>query len=121
MALLIAVPVAAAQQKQAPPAGRAQSDQEENAPASPASVEEDIQVGTFYLHKGDIDAAIPRFEDAIRQKPGLAQPRILLAEAYEKKGDKIGAVRCYREYLQVFPHAPDAKKIEKKIEKLSSR
>ena len=121
VALLAATPGWAAPQKQAPPAGRAQSDQQENSAANPASAEEDISVGTFYMHKGDIDAAIARFEDAIRQKPALAQPRILLAEAYEKKGDKIEAVKYYREYLQEFPHAPDAKKLEKKIEKLTSR
>jgi Tfp pilus assembly protein PilF len=123
--LVIVLPTAvtawAAQQKQPPPAGHAQSDQQENATPSPVSAEKDIQVGTFYMHKGDTDAAIPRFEDAIRQQPKLARPRILLAEAYEKKGDKIGAVKYYREYLQVFPHAPDATKVEKKIEKLTSR
>jgi uncharacterized protein YktA (UPF0223 family) len=44
----------------------------------------------------------------------------LLAEAYERKGDKIDALKCYKEYLQVFPKAPDAKKIQNKIEKLSA-
>lgn len=73
------------------------------------------------MHKGDTDAAIPRFQDAIRQKPKLGKPRILLAEAYEKKGDKLNAAKSYEEYLQVFPNAADKKKIEKKIEKLSSR
>ncbi len=80
-----------------------------------------MEVGTFYMHKGDIDAAIPRFEDAISVKPGLAKPRILLAEAYEKKGDKAAAVKYYKEYLKVFPGAPDAKKIKSKIEKLTAR
>jgi Tfp pilus assembly protein PilF len=78
-------------------------------------------VGAFYMHKGDTDAAIPRFQDAIRKQPRLGKPRILLAEAYEKKGDNVNAAKSYQEYLRVFPHAPDKKKIEKKIEKLSSR
>jgi len=71
------------------------------------------------MHKGDTDAAIPRFEDAVRLKPNYAKPRILLGEAYEKKGDKAGAIQCYKDYLRVFPNASDAKKIQKKIEKLS--
>jgi tetratricopeptide (TPR) repeat protein len=85
----------------------------------PLPAEQDVDVGTFYMHKGDIDAAIPRFEDAIRLRPNFAKPRLLLAEAYEKKGDKSTAVKYYKEYLKVFPGAPDTKKIQKKIEKLS--
>lgn len=79
----------------------------------------DMDVGSFYLHKGDIDAAIDRFLDAAKLRPNYALPRLLLGEAYEKKGDKASAVKYYKEYLQVFPTAPDAKKIQKKIEKLS--
>lgn len=79
----------------------------------------DVEIGEFYMHKGDLDAAISRFEEAIQLRPNYAQPRLLLAEVYEKKGEKDQAVKYYKEYLQVYPHAPDAKKIEKKIEKLS--
>ena len=79
----------------------------------------DVEVGEFYMHKGDLDAAISRFEEAIQLRPNYAQPRLLLAEIYEKKGEKDQAVKYYKEYLQVYPHAPDTKKIEKKIEKLS--
>lgn len=78
-----------------------------------------VEVGEFYMHKGDLDAAISRFEEAIQLRPNFAQPRLLLAEIYEKKGEKDQAVKYYKEYLQVYPHAHDAKKIEKKIEKLS--
>jgi tetratricopeptide (TPR) repeat protein len=87
----------------------------------PFHAQQDIDVGTFYMHKGDIDAAISRFEDAIRLRANFAKPRLLLAEAYEKKGDKSEATRYYKEYLKVLPDAPDAKKIQQKIEKLSSK
>lgn len=79
-----------------------------------------MEVGTFYMHKGDVDAAIARFQDAIRLQPKFAKARLLLAAAYEKKGDREAAVKCYQEYLQAFPNAPDAKKIQKKIQKLST-
>jgi Tfp pilus assembly protein PilF len=120
MVFIATLPGWAGQQKQQP-AGAARSDQQQNGASNPVSAEEDIEVGTFYMHKGDTDAAIPRFQDAIRQKPRLGKPRILLAEAYEKKGDKLNAAKSYEEYLQTFPNAPDKKKIEKKIEKLSGR
>lgn len=86
----------------------------------PFHAQQDVDVGKFYLNKGDVDAAIARFEDAIRLRDNFAQPRLLLAECYEKKHNTAKALRYYREYLKVFPDAPDRKKIEKKIDKLSS-
>jgi tetratricopeptide (TPR) repeat protein len=87
----------------------------------PFHAAQDMDVGKFYMDKGDWDAAITRFEDAIRLRSNFAKPREMMAEAYEKKGDKQEAVRYYKEYLQVLPNAPDAKKIQKKIEQLSAK
>ena len=95
--------------------------QDTDAPPTPASPEEDIEVAQYYIRKGDPDAAIPRLEEAIQLKPNLAKPRLMLAEVYEKKDDAPDAIKCYKEYLGVFPSAPDAKKVQKKIEKLESR
>jgi tetratricopeptide (TPR) repeat protein len=87
----------------------------------PFHAEQDVEVGTYYLHKGDADAAIGRFQDAIRLRANFAKPRLLLAQIYEKKGEKPTALKYYREYLQVFPNAPDAKKVRQKIDKLANR
>ncbi len=87
----------------------------------PFHAQQDIDVGMYYLHKGDVDAAISRFEDAARLRANFAKPRLLLAECYEKKGDASEAVRYYKEYLQVLPNAPDAKKVREKIDKLSKK
>ena len=87
----------------------------------PFHAQQDIDVGVFYLHKGDIDAAISRFEHAISLRANFAKPRLLLAECYEKKDDPSEAVRYYKEYLQVLPNAPDAKKVREKIDKLSKK
>ena len=87
----------------------------------PYPAHHDVEVGTYYMHKGDVDAAIERFKDAIERLPSFAKPRLLLGEAYEKKGDKSEAVKYYKEYLQVLPNAPDAKQVRKKIEKLSEQ
>lgn len=73
------------------------------------------------MHKGDVDAAIPRFEDAVRLRPNYGKPRLLLAECYEKKHEPATALKYYKEYLKVYPNAPDRKTIEKKIEKLSGK
>jgi tetratricopeptide (TPR) repeat protein len=93
-----------------------------NAPDQPAwdplRAEKDIEVGDHYMHKGDYDAAIDRFQDAIEAKPGYAIPFRYLGEAQEKKGLKKQAIKSYQRYLDLYPHAEDGAKIKKKLEKL---
>jgi tetratricopeptide (TPR) repeat protein len=84
----------------------------------PLRAEKDIEVGQYYMRKGDVDAAIDRFQDATIAKPGYAIPFRYLGEAQEKKGLKKPAIKSYRRYLDMVPHADDADKIKKKIEKL---
>ena len=84
----------------------------------PMRADKDIEVGKFYMKKGDIDAAIDRFLDATEAKPGYAIPYRYLGEAYEKQGKKKPAVKAYQRYLDLYPHAEDGDKIRKKIEKL---
>ena len=96
----------------------------QNAPDQPTwdplRAERDLEVGQYYMHKGDFDAAIDRFEDAALAKPGYAIPYRFLGEAQEKKGLKRDAIKSFTRYLNLFPRAEDKDKIEKKIEKLRS-
>jgi tetratricopeptide (TPR) repeat protein len=85
----------------------------------PLRAEKDLEVGKYYMHKGDVDAAIDRFQDAVVAKPGYALPFRYLGEAYEKKGKKKPATKAYQRYLDLYPHAEDADKIRKKVEKLN--
>jgi tetratricopeptide (TPR) repeat protein len=144
LALVLALPAAVVlrAQDQAPPPAKPPSTQQDpkqppakpaDQPASAASAapadatydpfhaEQDIEVGVFYMHKGDVDAAITRFEHAILLRANLGRPRLLLAECYEKKHEPSTALKYYKEYLKVYPDAPDRKAVEKKIEKLSSK
>ena len=77
-----------------------------------------MEVGRYYMRTGNIDAAIDRFNDAILAKPGYAVPFLYLGAAQEKKGMKRDAIRSYARYLELYPHAEDKDKIQKKIEKL---
>ncbi|HTZ99230.1 MAG TPA: tetratricopeptide repeat protein [Candidatus Aquilonibacter sp.] len=88
---------------------------------NPPNADEDIEVASFYLRKGDTNAAIPRLQEAIQLAPKNAKARLMLGESYERTHDNDSAVKTYRDYLKDFPHASDAKKIEKKIEKLTAR
>jgi tetratricopeptide (TPR) repeat protein len=84
----------------------------------PLRADKDIEVGKYYMNKGDVDAAIDRFLDAADAKPGFAIPYRYLGECYEKKGQKKPAVKAYQRYLDLYPKAEDGDKIRKKVEKL---
>ena len=84
----------------------------------PLRAEKDLEVGQYYMRRGDVDAAIDRFQDATVAKPGYAIPFRFLGEAQEKKGLRKQAIRSYQRYLDLYPHAEDREKIQKKIDKL---
>jgi tetratricopeptide (TPR) repeat protein len=96
----------------------------QNAPDQPAwdplRAEKDLEVGQYYMRKGDVDAAIDRFQDATTAKPGYAIPFRYLGDAQEKKGLRKQAIASYSRYLDLYPHAEDGDKIRKKIDKLRS-
>jgi len=80
-----------------------------------------MEVGTFYMKKGNYDAAIDRFTDATHLQPKLARPWRLLGEAYEKKHDSGSAIEAYKKYLEIFPGAEDAAKVKKRISVLEEK
>lgn len=107
------------------PAKPNQDSATQSAPDQPAwdplRAEKDLEVGRYYMKKGDWDAAIDRFQDATTAKPGYATPFLYLGEAQEKKGLKKQAIKSYTRYLDLYPHAEDAEKIRKRIDKLWSQ
>jgi tetratricopeptide (TPR) repeat protein len=108
--------------KQKPPAKTNKDNATDSAPDQPIwdplRAEKDLEVGQYYMRKGDVDAAIDRFQDATVAKPGYAIPFRYLGEAQEKKGLKKPAIKSYQRYLDLVPHADDAEKVRKRIEKL---
>jgi tetratricopeptide (TPR) repeat protein len=87
----------------------------------PLRANKSLEVGSFYMKRGNYDAAIDRFTDATQFEPGLARSYSLLGEAYEHKGDVGNALAAYRKYLQLLRNAPDREKIQKRIEKLEGQ
>jgi tetratricopeptide (TPR) repeat protein len=108
--------------KQKPSEKKNKDNATQNAPDQPSwdpvRAEKDIEVGQYYMRKGDVDAAIDRFQDATTAKPGYALPFRYLGEAQEKKGLQKQAIKSYQRYLDLYPHAEDKEKVQKKIEKL---
>jgi tetratricopeptide (TPR) repeat protein len=87
----------------------------------PFHAEKSVEIGTFYMKKGNYDAAIDRFMDATYFQPALAKPWRLIAEAYEKKHDNGRAIESYKKYLEVLPGAEDAAKVKKRIAVLEGK
>jgi tetratricopeptide (TPR) repeat protein len=87
----------------------------------PLHAQKNIEVGTFYMKKGNYDAAIDRFLDATRLQPRLALPWKLLGEAYERKHDNGSAGESYKKYLELFPGAEDSAKVKKRIAALEGK
>ena len=117
------VPPAAPDSPHAKPTGKKINDAAiKSAPDQPAwdplRAEKDLEVGQYYMKKGDLDAAIDRFQDAAAAKPGFAIPYRYLGEAQERKGQKREAIKSYTRYLDLYPRAEDGPKIRKKIDKL---
>jgi len=73
------------------------------------------------MKRGNYDAAIDRFQEAARYQPKLAKPWLLLGEAYEKKHDNPRAAEAYKKYLELYPDAEDAAKIQKRIAALEEK
>lgn len=92
-----------------------------NALPDPLHAKKSLEVGDFYMKKGEVDAAIDRYEEAARLDPKLARPYLLLGEAYEKKSDASSAVTAYRKYLEIYSTAPDRDRILKRIERLEGK
>jgi tetratricopeptide (TPR) repeat protein len=87
----------------------------------PFKAEKSVEVGMYYLKKKNYDAAIERFQDALRFKPGFARPHLLLGRAFEKKGDFEDSILHYTAYLEILPNAEDAKQVRKKIAGLEKK
>jgi tetratricopeptide (TPR) repeat protein len=87
----------------------------------PLRANKSLEIGEFYLKRGNYDAAIERFQDATHFQPKLARSYSLLGEAYERKGEVDNALAAYKKYLEVYRTAPDRDKILKRIEKLESQ
>jgi tetratricopeptide (TPR) repeat protein len=109
--LALAAPLPAQEPEPAPPA-------EEEETFDPLRAEQSLKVGEFYLRKKNYEAAIDRFHDALRYKPNFALPHRRLGEAYEKLGEREKAVEHFRKYLEILPAAGDARRVQRRIERL---
>ena len=105
----------------APAQKKPQKNSQPESTFEPFKAEKSVEIGMYYFKKKNYDAAIDRFQDALRYKPGFARPHLLLGKAYERKGEYEDAILHYNAYLEILPNAEDAKEVRKKIASLDKK
>ena len=88
---------------------------------NPILAEKNLKIGDFYFKKGNYDAAIPRYQDAIEYQPSLVAAYDALGRAYEKKGDKVKAIAIYADFLKKFPNSPKAPEFKSRSNRLEKK
>jgi tetratricopeptide (TPR) repeat protein len=86
----------------------------------PARAKKDIDVGGFYLKKGDYKGALQRFKDATASDPTDVDAIFGLAETQRMLKSNAEAERNYQMYLEIVPNGPKAKQALKALKELHS-
>jgi tetratricopeptide (TPR) repeat protein len=86
----------------------------------PVRAKKDIDVGGFYLKKGDYNGALQRFKDATASDPTDVNAIFGLAETQRMLKNNAEAERNYQMYLQIVPNGPKAKQALKALKELHS-
>jgi tetratricopeptide (TPR) repeat protein len=85
------------------------------------SAQKSVEIGDFYLRRKKFNAALSRFQEALRTDPYYAPAYRELGKVYERMGFWQKALDAYRKYLDELPSAKDAreaKNIHKTIARL---
>jgi tetratricopeptide (TPR) repeat protein len=67
-----------------------------------------VEIGNVYLHKGKLQGALSRFQEALKDDPNYAPAHLGLGKVYERMKEKQKALDAYERYLDELPSAKDA-------------
>jgi len=107
-----------AQQQSAKP-GAPKDDPVRVLPSDSAS--KSVEIGDFYLRRKKYQAALSRFQEALKTDPHYAPAYRELGRVYEKMGQWKKSLDAYQKYLDELPSAKDAreaKEIHKAIDRM---
>lgn len=90
----------------------------EVAERDPSNMYAQYMLGMGGLMSGQLDRAIERFETVLGREPDNVEVKLLLAETFERKGDKTGAIRWYEEVKTHVGNPDIALELEKRIQSL---
>ncbi len=67
-----------------------------------------VEAGNVYLHRGALQGALSRFQEALKDNPHYAPAYLGLGKVYERMKQKQKALDAYQHYLDELPSAKDA-------------
>lgn len=67
-----------------------------------------VEIANFYLKRKKYNAALSRFQEALKTDPYYPPAYLGLGRVYERIGLKQKALEAYRNYLDILPSAKDA-------------
>lgn len=85
------------------------------------SPEKCVEVGNFYLKRGDLRAAVSRFRQAVKSDPDYAPAYLGLGKGYERLNENEKSLDAYEKYLAELPTsraAERAKSVHRAIARL---
>lgn len=91
--------------QEGPPAGE---DLDAVRPYSPPSAAKSVEIGNYYLRTKKYNAALSRFQEAVKTDPDYSPAYLGLGKVYEKIGLKQKALAAYQKFLDTLPSAKDA-------------
>ena len=120
VATVMAAPIHSAQVPEKPPKPSYDSDWNYVSPG-PAKC---VEAGNVYLHRGSLQGALSRFQEALRDDPHYPPAYLGLGKVYERMKEKRKALDAYQRYLEELPSARDAaeaKDVRRAVERLKKQ
>lgn len=84
----------------------------ERKPYVPPAAWKSVEIGNFYLRGKKHNAALSRFQEAVKTDPYYSPGYLGLGKVYERIGLKQKAMEAYRKYLDTLPSAKEAEEAQ---------
>ena len=94
---------------------------EDGKPYSPPAAWKSVEIGNFYYRRKKYNAALSRYEEAVKTDPYYPRGFLGLGKVYDKIGLKRKALDSYQKYLDLLPSEKDAleaKDVQKAVARL---
>jgi tetratricopeptide (TPR) repeat protein len=95
--------------------------QDDSRPYTSPTARKSVEVGNYYFRRKKYNAALSRYQEAVKTDSYYAPGYLGLGRVYEKIGLKKKALEAYRKYLETLPsakQAEEAKEARKAIARL---
>lgn len=87
---------------------------------NPVQAQKELKTARFYMKKGSHRAAALRAQEAIKWDDSLLEAYVLLGEAREKNTDPDGALKAYRQYLELTDEKDkERRNVQRRVDRLS--